>query len=192
MSFVSLVFYYICLNQVLKMKKILFLLSALILFSCDDGDLEIEELNFDPDSVDNCDDVTTLLFIINSDEAMILTLDADLLANETTVLDEPREGTITGNNFAVSIRIFSGTVSNTYFCSDVPLTEPTVVSELSALTGTIEVTTVQNGTNPLQFDHTIRFKSVVFENDGNGERLIDSDYLFGNFSTTAPETTTKN
>ncbi|NER16327.1 hypothetical protein [Spongiivirga citrea] len=172
------------------MKKILFLLSALILFSCDDGDLEVEELDFNPDSVENCDDDTSVLFIINGDEAIILTLDAGLLINETTVLDEPREGTITANDFDVNIRIFSGTVSNTYFCSAVPLTEPSVISELNALSGTIEVTTTQNETNPLQFDHEIRFKSVVFENDGNGERLIDSDYLFGNFSTTAPETTT--
>jgi len=159
-------------------------------FSCDDGDLEIEELNFNPDSVANCEDVTTLLFIINGDEAMILTLDADLLVNEITEESVPRSGTITGNNFDVAVRIFSGTVNNDYFCSQVPVTEPSVTSVLNALSGTIEVTTTQQEATPLQFDHEIRFKSVVFENDGNGERLIDSDYLFGNFSTTAPETTT--
>lgn len=168
------------------MKKLLFLLSALILFSCDDGDLEIEELDFNPDSVENCEDDTSVLFITNGDEAMILTLSTDLLLNEVTEVDAPRSGTITENVFDVNIRIFSGTVSNTYFCSQVPLTEPTVISELNALSGTIEVTTVQNETTPTQFDHEIRFKSVVFENDGNGERLIDADYLFGNFSTTAP------
>lgn len=170
------------------MNKFFTLIGLFLLLGCDDGDLQVETLDFDPDSVASCPGVTTLLFNINGDEAMILTLDATFLVNEETVDGTPRTGTIADNNFEVSLRIFSATVSSTYFCSDIPQTEPTVISELLGLRGNIEVTTSGEDTDADMindtFNHIITFKDVVFENERNGQRLIDETYIFGNFTTT--------
>jgi hypothetical protein len=170
------------------MKKLFLIVLSIFFIGCDDGDLEVDSLDFDPDSVQSCEGSTTLLFNINADEAMILTLDASLIVNEATAADTPRTGTIEAGDFDVILRVFSETVSNTYFCAAVPQTSPSVITELFSKRGTIAISTTASDTNNDAvndtFEHEILFQNVVFDNDRNGERLIEESYIFGYFTTT--------
>ncbi|MDO1514814.1 hypothetical protein Q2T41_19390 [Maribacter confluentis] len=99
------------------MKKYLLIGCLFLLFACDDGDLQIETVDFDSiDNVQNCGTLSTsstnVVFKINGDESLIITLASGLLKNEVTTTD--RESAVPGNS-QVSYRIFSETVTSAYF-----------------------------------------------------------------------------
>ena len=73
------------------MKKYLLISCLLLFIGCDDGDLQIETVDFDSiETIQTCGSVSptasNVLFKINSDEALILTLPTGLLKNEVTML----------------------------------------------------------------------------------------------------------
>ena len=91
------------------MKKYLLIVCSILFFDCNDGDLQIETVDFDSiDTVQNCDVVSVstsnVLFKINGDEALIITLPSGLLKNTVTTTDI--ESAVPGNS-QVSYRIFS-------------------------------------------------------------------------------------
>jgi len=125
------------------MKKYLLFALVLALFSCDDGDLQIETVDFDSiETVQSCETVVVnavnVLFKINGDEALILELPSNLLKNEITTTDivskVPSEARIT-------YRIFSDNVSDDYFCNAVPVLTPTVIEDIPAQNGQVFITT---------------------------------------------------
>ncbi|NER14181.1 hypothetical protein GWK08_12070 [Leptobacterium flavescens] len=163
------------------MKKILIALSVLFFIACDDGNLQVETLDFDNVSIQTCTGSTTLLFKINGSESLILQVPDDLIQNTVTEA-EGRTSTIPGQS-QFFYRAFSANVSNTYFCSELPPADPTVTSELEASAGTIRVNTVEvmdNGTTTYQ--HTINIEGLVLLNT-NGERLVDTNFEFGTLTT---------
>lgn len=154
------------------MKKYFLLGCSLFFLGCDDGNLQIETVNFNSVSqVQNCGTLTTsgtnVLFKINGNEALILTLPVGLLKNEVTT--EELSSVVPGSS-KVSYRIFSDNVTNAYFCNTPPPLTPTVSEEIEAEGGTVFVNTAQ--TDSLTFVHTITLSGISFVNE-NGSRITD-------------------
>lgn len=154
------------------MKKYLLFALVLVLFSCDDGDLQIETVDFDSiETVQSCETVVVnavnVLFKINGDEALILELPSNLLKNEITttdiVSDVPSEARIT-------YRIFSDNVSDDYFCNAVPVLTPTVIEDIPAQNGQVFITTTAGEENT--FIHSIRLGTTSFVLE-NGSRITN-------------------
>jgi hypothetical protein len=172
------------------MKKMLFLGVLIGLFSCDDGDLQIERVDFDEVNIQSCpglDDPTetTFFFKIDGDEALLLDLAGGLIKNETST-----PGTLQSTVPAPSnliYRLFSDDVSADYFCDALPPLEPTVIKENSATGGDISIETrVDTLTaNTKNYTHKISIDNLSLVND-QGEQLTDlSTLVYGNFVTTS-------
>jgi len=145
------------------MRNILFFAVLLFLFSCDDGDLQIEVIDFDsvdPQTCGTVDIETSLFFKINEDEALILELQSGLLKNEASAATI--ESTI-GSGSKLTYRLFSDNVTNTYFCSEVPTTTPTVLSEIEAENGKVLITTTGAEEDTVTFSHVIQLSDITFK-----------------------------
>ena len=155
---------------------------ALLLASCDDGDLQIETLDFDSVSAQTCESPvttsTSLFFKINGDEVLILEMDSSLLINETG----SRSSSFPSPS-SLTYRIFDANVSSGYFCDAIPPVSPIVIEEIQATGGTVSVTT--STTDDITFTHLIQLDNVTLVN-GVNERITDlSVNDFGTVTTTA-------
>ena len=155
------------------MKRFLFLAFTVLIFSCDDGDLQIETVDFDSiTTVQSCGDVSVsgsnFLFKINGDEALIVELPSGLLKNEISTTDI--ESVVPGST-TVTYRIFSDNVTSAYFCDDLPPLTPTVMEEIEAKAGSVFITTVAGEGDT--FEHTIRLSEISFVNEDGGTRITD-------------------
>ncbi|WP_396638274.1 hypothetical protein [Maribacter sp. R77961] len=154
------------------MKKYLLFALTLCQFSCNDGDLQIETVDFDSiDTVQFCETVVisseNLLFKINGDEALIMELPSNLLKNEATTTEIVSE---VPSATRITYRIFSDNVSADYFCDAVPALTPTVIEEIAAQDGQIFITTVAGEGDT--FVHTIRLSGISFVAE-NGSRITN-------------------
>ncbi|WP_405381562.1 hypothetical protein [Maribacter sp. LLG6340-A2] len=154
------------------MKKYLLIGCLFLFLACDDGDLQIETVDFDSvTDVQNCGTLSTsstnVVFKINGDESLIITLASGLLKNEVTTTD--RESAVPSNS-QVSYRIFSESVTSAYFCDAPPPLTPTVIEEIEAEGGTVAISTTT--TDDVTFTHTIKLSGITFVNE-NGSRITD-------------------
>ncbi|NNF18796.1 MAG: hypothetical protein HKN61_03395 [Flavobacteriaceae bacterium] len=163
------------------MGRYLIILSALLFSACSDGDLQIETIDFDGESIQFCDSQTTtesdFFFKISGDQALILELQDGVLNNEVS------DGTIVStipSQSRLIYRIFSDDVSKSYFCDDLPPAEPSVLEEVEAAAGEILVTTIQSESDSTQFEHNIVISNISLVND-KGERI--TDLRISNFGT---------
>ncbi|MBT8281500.1 MAG: hypothetical protein KJO16_07975 [Muriicola sp.] len=156
------------------MQRILPFLIAILLWNCNDGDLQIETIDFDDVSIQTCESTvstaTTVFFKINGDEALILDLQSGILANEAS--SDTIVSTLAGQS-SLLYRIFSGTVSQSYFCDEIPPTDPTVIEEIEAISGEVLINTVQNASDTTLYEHTILLRDVSLLNS-QGERITDT------------------
>ncbi len=164
------------------MKKKLYLILCILFVACDDGDLQIETIDFDSTTIQTCDPVSTesnnLLFKLNSKEALILELPFGAITNEAT--DGSLEYDLATTDTArVTYRSFSDTVSSNYFCSSIPITSPTVIDEVTAEGGSVFITTVLSD-DSLSYEHTIELSGISFVTSEN-ERI--TDLSINNFGT---------
>ena len=168
------------------MKKLLFFGFLSLLVSCDDGDLQIEIIDFDSVAIQDCGDIDVgkinVLFKINEDEALILTLPNGLLKNE---ISETDISSIVPSASKISYRIFSDKVTANYFCDEVPLTTPTVVEEIEAEGGSILITTTT--TDSITFTHEIRLSEISFITSSDTRITNLSINNFGSVSTKIDE-----
>lgn len=156
------------------MKRILPFLIAVLLWNCNDGDLQIETIDFDDISIQTCETTvttaTTVFFKINGDEALILDLQSGTLNNEVTT--DTIVSTIPGQS-SLLYRIFSESVTKSYFCDEIPPSEPTVVEEIEAVSGEVLITTIQSAVDSTLYEHTIELRDISLLN-AQGERITDT------------------
>ncbi len=156
------------------MKRIAFFCLISMLWACNDGDLQIETIDFDGISIQTCESVvtttSTVFFKINGEEALILELQSGLLKNE--VSGETIVSSVPGQSTLI-YRIFDGTVGKNYFCDAIPLTTPSVVEEILATNGEIRISTIQNPSDSTQYLHTIELNNITLVN-AQGERITDT------------------
>lgn len=154
------------------MKKCILIGCSLFYFGCNDGNLQIETVDFDSiTQVQNCGTLSTtaanVLFKINGDEALILTLPSGLLKN--TVTTEALESAVPGNS-KISYRVFSENVAKAYFCDAPPPLTPTVNQEIEAQGGSVFITTTQ--IDSITYSHNIQLSGISFVNE-DGSRITD-------------------
>ncbi|EAR00927.1 hypothetical protein [Maribacter sp. HTCC2170] len=144
--------------------KNLFVCCLLAIFiSCDDGDLQIETIDFDSVAINTCESTittsSTVFFKINGTEALILELQSGVLKNEVS------SGSITSlvpSQSKLTYRIFSDKVASNYFCDDIPTTEPLVIEEIEAEAGEVLITTVLAEGTTDTYEHTIELNKITF------------------------------
>ncbi len=166
------------------MKRLLLLFLFIGFYSCSDGDLQIDVIDFDDVSIQFCETQTTvnstIFFKISGDEALILELQAGLLINETST-DTIRSAVPTQSK--IMYRLFSENVSKDYFCSDIPPITPSVVDEVLAEAGEVLITSIQSQTDTTLYEHSLVLKDITLVND-RGERITNTQIEdFGTITT---------
>lgn len=168
------------------MKKLIVPILLLLGFSCSDGELQIETLDFDSVSIQDCSDIdvttSNVLFKISSDEALILELQSGVLNNGNSVTDTIETMTTIPSQSRLIYRVFSDNVTNSYFCDDFPPASPTVIEEIEAEDGSIIIKSIAIN-DSTEFSHTIQLSGISLVND-SGERITDlSINEFGEITT---------
>jgi hypothetical protein len=126
------------------------------------------------------------LYDYNSSEALILDVDSALIVNEATPLNAPRTGLISDTKNKLTYRLFSGLVTDAYFCNTTFPATPVVTEEWIAVAGVantsgiIEVTTTVFGNG---FKHTVVLKKVKMKK-GNSDFILGDNYIYGELLTT--------
>ena len=129
---------------------------------------------------------TKQLYDKNSSEALILDIDPSLIVNAATPLNTPRTGLISSTKNKLTYRLFSGLLTDDYFCNTTFPTNPTVLEEWIAVAGVantsgiIEVTTTVFGNG---FKHTVIIKKAKLQK-GNSDFLLGDNYIYGELLTT--------
>lgn len=166
------------------MRKIALFSFLFLLISCDDGDLQIETINFDDGDVQYCNTATTatsIFFKINEDEALILNLQTGIIKNE--VSDGIIISTVPAQS-KITYRIFSDNVTKNYFCDAVPPVTPSVLQEINAEGGEVLVETTTK--DSITYEHQIKLSGISLVDD-SGHRITDLRINdFGTFSTKVP------
>lgn len=149
------------------------LLLVCLFISCNDGDLQIETIDFNSASIDFCESSTdinsTFFFKLNPTESLILDLQSGVLQNE------PSEGTIISNvpsQSQVTYRTFSDDVTKNYFCDQIPPATPIVLEEILAEGGEVLITTIQSENDTTIYEHTIELSGISLVNS-KGERITN-------------------
>ncbi len=155
------------------MKNLFVLCVMALLVSCNDGDLQIETIDFDSVGIITCESTvttsSTIFFKINNKEALILVLQSGVLKNEVS------DGVITSlvpSQSKLTYRIFSDNVTSSYFCDAIPTTTPSVIEEIEAEDGEVLITTVLAEGTTDTFEHTIQLSGITFITSQD-ERITD-------------------
>lgn len=168
------------------MKKLFFLLSFLITFSCNDGNLDIASFEFE-EEVNVCGDINITMYRLSTDgqkEALIVTLtDIQIKNDDLPVL--PVSVTESGL-YTVTDRVFESEVSSSYFCTVVPPVEPKVIKNWAGISGTIAVQNNkvfdEDGVTIIAYEHIVVLYDVVLKS-GDESLIFNDTYLFGVFQT---------
>lgn len=168
------------------MKRFLGILFLVVMISgCDDGNLFLDDINFDDAEVATCDN-NDIIYKLNEKEALLLELPGFVFPSET----KTQEITIGGSNRVV-YRFFNGTVNEKNICETIPPATPIVIDQWTAIAGGKIVITstpiksvdpINNSTKITGYNHFIVLKNITFQK-ANGTQVY-SEFLFGDFKTT--------
>ena len=170
-------------------KKILLALFALIIISCDDGDIVVSNFNFDQDTVlDLCGDSDNqVLFTIDDEtnEAISFTFDNQDFDGTFDGLNPPEAISIDlGSNNKVNYRILNAPASGAqYFCQDVPPSSPEVNQEFISTSGGTAFLTI-NVTEQDDDDGITNF----IDNDDDNDNVPTSVEIINNDGDNLPDT----
>lgn len=175
------------------MKKFLtFLAMVIMVSSCDDGNLTVEDINFDDVALQRCNDNPYLLYKIAGGESIILYLPQEsAFVNEATTPGIPRTFAINTTNRVV-YRSYNGSVAAGNICDVIPPASPTVAEEWVAQTGNIDITTtvvisenpnLEGGERITGYRHAVVLRNVDFlKPDGTSQFYTTFD--MGSFVST--------
>ena len=145
------------------MKNLIVLCFVALFYSCDDGDLQIETIDFDGVAISTCESTittsSTIFFKISNEETLILELQSGVLKNEVS------DGVITSlvpSQSILTYRVFSDNVTSNYFCDAIPTTTPSVIEEVEAENGEVLITTILLEGTTDTFEHTIQLNEITF------------------------------
>ncbi len=142
------------------LKKILFLSLLMMSFSCDDGDFEELEFQFEK-TINQCGDY--LLYRTNKEntEVLVLSLKGELLGAVVGEKTYSVESDIT-----IVYRLFEKKIESDYFCQNIPPSEPKILKDLKASSKTkIVITTSESKSKKGVYEYKIVFKNLLFEDD---------------------------
>jgi len=166
------------------MRILLFILVLITITSCDDGDFDQLQFNFET-TVNTCGSYVLYRTSSEKTEALIISL------NETDIVQEVGVKTIPISETNVIYRIFNESLGTDYFCATIPPISPTVLKEWKAVSGinnmiNIDTTEIISETDGsiTGYKHNLVFTNLVLENEGVQEKYVT--YSFGSFTTTLP------
>ncbi|TDP57575.1 hypothetical protein [Flavobacterium dankookense] len=170
-----------------------FLVILVLLFSlnaCDDGDLEVKNIDFEDVVATKCSGDKDVIYKIKDTEMLLIEIPADIFENDETPEGEPIEVNIS-STVKVKYRQYNGAVSVDNICPAIPDATPSLLEEWNALAGTIEITSTAikttdattGATKITGYKHYIVFKNITFEKPGGTQ--VYSSFVFGNYNTTA-------
>ncbi len=163
------------------MKKILFILVAVIVAGCDDGDIIFEDLSFTNVAVAACEPVegaasNSYVFYKldrtnNESISLELTVPDDLI--NTNAIYGPY--TLNATN-KIEYRKFNGQPPTDYFCNSVPVTTPGVTELYTSRNGGIVTIETTSETEDDNDGIPAETEGLVNDTDGDGELdYLDSD-----------------
>lgn len=160
------------------MKKLLTLFIALSLVSCNDGDFDVPDFEFE-DTVYGCGSDQLLYITSSADtETMIMTLFNDEIGTEVGT----KSYAINSTSREVVYRLFNDGITSDYFCQAIPPTTPKVVEELIAESGTINITTSEilddDEVTVTGYHYVITISDLLFVED-NGDQIFFETFEFG-------------
>lgn len=173
------------------MKRFLGIVCAFFLLNgCDDGDLTVENINFEDVDTKSCTE-KEILFKLKPKEALLLEIDSSAFVNEPTTPNEPKIIDIGKSKNRVVYRFYDGEVVSDNICSSIPPAKPNVNGEWIASEGKIQITTtpvtvdgkVEGSTKISGFNHNIVLKNISFDK-GNGIQKYET-FPFGDYFTLA-------
>ena len=170
-----------------------FLVILVLLFSlnaCDDGDLEVKNIDFEDVVATKCSGDKDVIYKIKDTEMLLIEIPATTFLNDETPEGEPIEVNIS-STIKVKYRQYNGAVSVDNICPTIPDATPSLLEEWNALAGTIEITSTAikttdattGATKITGYKHYIVFKNITFEKPGGTQ--VYSSFVFGNYNTTA-------
>ena len=174
------------------MKRFLGLLICVVAFnSCDDGDLILEDINFDDVNTQSCS-TNNILYKLKEKEALLLEIPKSVFVNEPTVPGIPTVIDIENSTNQVVYRFYNGTIATENICNTIPPALPNVTDQWTASSGKIEIITTtikttdatNNSTRITGYNHNITFKNITFDK-ATGLPQKYTTFPFGDY-TTAP------
>ena len=174
------------------MKRLLALfLLGFVINACDDGDLEVENIDFTEVTATKCSS-KDVVYKIKDSEMLLIEIPAETFANDQTAEGTPISIPITGT-VKVKYRQYNGNISADNICPTIPDANPSLQEEWNAIAGTIQITTTAikstnqttGATRITGYRHYIVFKNITFEKP-NGVQTYET-YVFGNYNTTATQ-----
>ncbi|GAB5399610.1 MAG: hypothetical protein Aureis2KO_11950 [Aureisphaera sp.] len=166
---------------------------ALFSWSCNDGDIIVTSFDFDDSSLENCGEAGGYVFFkINTGSTETISLrlgTSDQLFTEQGT----RNFTLDASTNVMNYRIFNGTVTNSYFCNEIPPSDPEISIEYFGNSGNAALTTVvglddndsipfedsedplKEGTGDLDGDGIPNF----YDEDDDGDNVLTVDEIGG-------------
>jgi len=151
------------------MRNYFFILFLFLGFtSCDDGDIIVNNFDFEDDTLSSCtkEGTAKVLYIINNDdvfETISLQATNASFSALSNVLTTNITNEITfdlSSTYKLTYRTYDGTVPPKYFCSDIPPSNPKVNEEFVSVGGTVKISTTR-----IYLDST--------DSDGDGIKDVD-------------------
>ncbi len=158
------------------MKKIVILLLAFVLNSCNDGNFDVPSFDF-TETVNQCGEY--LLYRTNTDKTEVITIVLSPSQINTTLGTESYP---ISSLIQVNYRIFDSAIGSDYFCQTIPPATPNVLKELNATDGEISITTTAIKENDVVtgYNYDINITNLLF-NDSDSKIFYET-YYFGIFS----------
>jgi hypothetical protein len=182
-----------------KYASLIFL--AFLLNGCDDGDLTVDQINFDSVTPVSCSTATEdqtntgpkILYKLKPQEAFILQLPkANGLINDPGVYTYDIDANGNGQ-YRVLYRAYNGTVAKDNICGTIPPSSPNVTEEWIGTAGKIEISTAQyaepedvNGATRISaYNHTITFRNITFLKPSGPQ--VQAEFDFGVYKVDVPK-----
>lgn len=162
---------------------------ALLLNSCDDGDLIQEDISFEDASTQSCS-TNNIIYKLKEKEALLLEIPKSFFINEPSLANTPISIDINNSNRVV-YRFYNGAVAVDNICETIPPATPIVTDQWNATAGKIQIFTTaiktvnstDNSSKITGYNHNIVFKNITFAKN-NGTQVYET-FPFGNYVTPA-------
>jgi len=173
----------------IKMKRFLgLLICAVALNSCDDGNLILENINFEDVATQSCS-TNEIIYKLKDKEALLLEIPKSIFVNEPTVPGFPTLIDIDNATNQVVYRFYNGTITTANICNTIPPALPNVTDQWTAASGKIQIITTtiktidatNNSTRISGYNHNLVFKNITFDKT-NGIQVYET-FPFGDYIT---------
>ena len=166
------------------MKKVFLLFFIVFASSCNDGNLDIASFEFE-ETINICGEFTLYRLSTNGHKEVLMVTLTDKQIKNDSIPVLPVSVTKTGS-YTVTDRVFDTEVTDSYFCSVVPPSEPKVLKDWRGESGTILVENRPvydvDDITIIAWEHIVLLKDVVLKS-GDESLIFNDTYLYGTFET---------